>query len=1753
MTHVGRAYLHAEHTEGRPSPWGSVCRVAHPTFLILALALAAAGGQFRADCDELTKAPHRLSGMAEYEAAADYVAKRLGEIGVDRVVVQEFPSAQTQVKRCVVELGGQSLTLLPMRPDGIVPPVSPPEGIRGKILHAGAGGLDDFGDRSPRDAIVVLDYNCRRGWLRAFRLGAKAVVFVAHGPAESWHAHYTDANANLPRFYYAGRRDELPEGTEAVIHSEVVWDGATGRNVLGLLKGTEPVFDQEKDELVLLAANLDTFGEVPRRSPGARGAANCAALLAIAEHLAKHRPRRHVLFAFFDNQARGHAGSAAFYRAIEKDEATIRLDTRQKYLDNERRFLESMIGLVGRADPLERVDGVERGLGRILARRSRVHEREIAAAVSRLERWRKSRSGARLLAAKEEALARWQSLYTAARHGGDTTATDDEVALVVTEAKGEVEARIREAEAARAALPATGAEREASRLERKLHELRTMLELLARERPLLRVSPVRRELVERLQAKGVGHADRLRTALALLRRERDQEPDDSIRRGFLFGVIKAKAEAKDRWNDLLRALARGSSTAEVADELHTVLTAVRSDIAKRHAELKGERRALETDRAVDELAGKSIIAVHASLLLGDGSPRWGLVIGGDSVLRSYQDNPGLYGKIQGVFLKAHEELKQQGSALPLFETASADGTLDPPRLLWAAPSLIHSGEIAGRLGIYNLALATSQERLPREGTPDDTLASLGLARIEAQVAELGPMLAAVASRKGLSLRRAITPNKLYVFPEFPSGTEPRGPMFIEQVPGSQMGDRPIPGGIVQVLMRARGESPYTDLAYRPRKPYAFDNFILVRTNYNGSYGFGPVRTDVWQMRGFGVSFDERGAQAIASTTSSARSVHYRLNARAGRAGVAVLPPQLRPRPCEVFRARGNSPLDDSRSFSLTLDGVVYWHCEEKVSAVKLFGLHAAVGLVSGGERPRGRQEGVTAQGIGFSMDTVWSPPSITARSAADLWRLNEARMDVLRKRGIVNTSVEELHGRAEDLLLEAHGKTSVSEREALAGSALLAERPVYELTRATLNDLVRAVLVLLALCVPFAFALERLLIGASSIYKQIIWFAGFFTLTFIVLYLSHPAFAIANTPMIIFLGFAVVTLSTLVIVIIMQKFEVELKVLQGLTTTVHAADVSRFSTVMAAMSMGISTMRRRPLRTALTATTIIMLTFTILCFASFGTQTGIVRLFVGASPGHTGVFLHEVNWSELNENLLDVVDARWGRDATLCTRYWVSPRTPQNQGPLVTKADGTKPLALRGVLGLDAVELARRPDLAAVVRVEPEAWDRTVLMTEAVAESVGVKPGDPVLIGGRQLTVGPLLDATALSAVKDMDGNGVLPVDFVEMAGSLGAAASPEEALAAQSDENWAYLPTDSVVVVSSANALHMGAGLHAAMLYTDNAQEATALAEELARAIPLPASATREDGVYRHVLGTLVEASGAGDLVFPILLGGLVIFGTMLGSVADREKEIYTFSSLGLAPPHVASLFFAEAMVYSVLGGLAGYLLAQGTMKVLSVLAGYGLVTVPEMNYSSANAIVTILIVMATVLVSSIYPAVKASRSANPGILRTWRLPQPEGDVFDIVFPFTVSDYDITGVVSFLKEHFENFGDTGLGLFMARDPRLVRDDAGALGIHADLALAPFDLGVTQSFELRSAPSEIAGIDEVTIKLVRRSGQPKDWKRLNKVLLDDLRRQFLIWRALPNETMELYRQRTLEALAAEGEEHEPRRHGEHGEEEESDA
>ena len=57
-------------------------------------------------------------------------------------------------------------------------PVTPPEGITGEVIYVGKGTYADLEGRDVNGKIAVVDYNCEANWLRVFRLGAKAIIFV---------------------------------------------------------------------------------------------------------------------------------------------------------------------------------------------------------------------------------------------------------------------------------------------------------------------------------------------------------------------------------------------------------------------------------------------------------------------------------------------------------------------------------------------------------------------------------------------------------------------------------------------------------------------------------------------------------------------------------------------------------------------------------------------------------------------------------------------------------------------------------------------------------------------------------------------------------------------------------------------------------------------------------------------------------------------------------------------------------------------------------------------------------------------------------------------------------------------------------------------------------------------------------------------------------------------------------------------------------------------------------------------------------------------------------------------------------------------------------------------------------------------------------------------------------------------------------------------------------------------------------------
>jgi hypothetical protein len=247
-----------------------------------------------------------------------------------------------------------------------------------------------------------------------------------------------------------------------------------------------------------------------------------------------------------------------------------------------------------------------------------------------------------------------------------------------------------------------------------------------------------------------------------------------------------------------------------------------------------------------------------------------------------------------------------------------------------------------------------------------------------------------------------------------------------------------------------------------------------------------------------------------------------------------------------------------------------------------------------------------------------------------------------------------------------------------------------------------------------------------------------------------------------------------------------------------------------------------------------------------------------------------------------------------------------------------------------------------------------------------------------------------------------------------------------------------------------------------------------------------------------------------------------MLGSVYERVKEIGIFSSLGLAPNHIAMLFMAEAMVYAILGAVSGYLIGQGASKLLVT---FNLLPGLYLNFSSTSAVLATLIVVGVVLLSTIYPARKASEVATPAIERSWKVADPVGDVWNIALPFAVTGEQAKGVSGFIAEWFQAYEEYSVGDFVTQGVSTGEkkyDHGNGHTVKCRAWLAPFDLGVSQDVLLETVPTSMEDVYELLLTINRESGDISNWKRVNRRFLNTLRKQFLIWRTMRAEDRDRY-------------------------------
>ncbi|HEX6712223.1 MAG TPA: ABC transporter permease [Thermoleophilaceae bacterium] len=181
------------------------------------------------------------------------------------------------------------------------------------------------------------------------------------------------------------------------------------------------------------------------------------------------------------------------------------------------------------------------------------------------------------------------------------------------------------------------------------------------------------------------------------------------------------------------------------------------------------------------------------------------------------------------------------------------------------------------------------------------------------------------------------------------------------------------------------------------------------------------------------------------------------------------------------------------------------------------------------------------------------------------------------------------------------------------------------------------------------------------------------------------------------------------------------------------------------------------------------------------------------------------------------------------------------------------------------------------------------------------------------------------------------------------------------------------------------GTDRHASTVYVRAREDAVITARNL---IPQSANPEHPEEVDvsrpSDALAARAAAKGAFTALFlglgavALLVGGVGIANVMVISVLERRSEVGLRRALGARRRHIAAQFFAEALLLSALGGVAGA--ALGSLVTGAYATGQGWrVVVP--GSAVAGGVAAALVIGA---VAGLYPALRATRLSPTEALRS-------------------------------------------------------------------------------------------------------------------------------------------------------------------------
>ncbi len=1689
--------------------------------------------QFQNDLKAIAAPSNRIIGTDGYAQTARYLREQIRSLPGAELKEQTFPVMVPVTISAKLALPGaaggapQTVDVYPFWPAGVRLNATPPGGIKGALVYVNEADFEDMKPAALKGNIAIVEASSAGQWNQAAYFGARAIVILGTPETNNYHLRSHDllVPVNVPRYYVPASplADSLrkPPPGDATITAKINWVRRTATNLYAFVKPRTPVpagwqEGQPNPGALMISVPYDSSGFVPDLAKGASQAVQTASGLALLRDLSKHPLDRPVLLFFSGADSIQFLGSRNMFLALAEapTAAQTEIDKYLKWDSDARKQLARLreIQPDPRAiDPKAEIDGV------VVARLTKLIETDFTQDQDKLFRFRK--------------------------RGADQVD------------KNEL-ARLEDAQLV-------------------LSQLRYLL----RERP--------KELAGIYLEKAIYYI---------------QQAIRQLGDGSGPGLIR---DFEDRANQLQQRI---DLYGWLADSLQLPKADPASVIKSRLIEMEVALDFSSNGRRVGPMffgQYQKSANIHQIQDYKD----W-LTKQADAKRRfaSAQDR---WSRDQSA--DAAAELKQaQGDAEAARWWDEIRGVVDLDPLggsrsaaSWLGSAMPIGSEMAQAWGVPGITLMTLDDLRLRRDTPTDTLAHVDTNNILRQLRAVRTLLWHAWNDPRFKGQRELRQERV--------GFEGQ---VVAEAAGRPVPDLPLPNYLA-TYYHVSGAAPIPPLGgigwtLGVRRCEIADCDTEGRYRFEGLPQLGPdpimrvVAAEVYRV--------EQNTGVITGVTDLGKNGPLTGNLYVDLHPTAITPIRNEVFECVEFSLIGLYdpqflqtlaaliPLDARRNsapqrYNFLLSNQMCAGYAEPDSKLFLLFRYGTIGnrLVlldmkdPASAKPGTQGDSAIDAANGFEVDRlrIDAPPEraigpLASVTAQDFWRLNEIRLNDYRKVGVASPLIDSMHSDAKAQIDAAktaeQGGTAANLIER-ATAAWANEARVYAAAADMANDVVRGAIFLLLLCVPFSFCMERLVVASPNIYKQLTWMGVIFALMTLALWAFHPAFRISSNPLIIILAFAIIFMSIVVISVVYSKFDTELKRIRSGRGEVEGASFARASVLMSAVQLGIANMRKRKFRTLLTAITIVLITFAVLCFTSSTRYLSTTRLPTSVQTRFPGLLLRQRGFRNVPAaaiNNLKTVLAKHpspdGKPWQIAEQWWcVNPNDPNEQTNVVAygpdrraKQDWSaaswesrpRVFSASAVLGLSPgySQLKSGPGDAPIVEViGKKAFDRLengeqniIYFSRPIAEQLGVREGDTVQVGGLDLEVAAIFDSDEYEQkVTTIAGEPLSPLNY--RTGSLdsgGRELKDEQVesldLDAQSSASelssaYEHLPPTQFVIVPAGTAkLLTNASLRGLTLRARDEKQVADLSDELSKRFAIAIFAGFNDGVKLVAAGnSLPQVSGAQQVAIPLTIAGLIIFNTMMGSIAERRREIHVYTSLGLAPLHVGALFVAEALTYGLLGTVFGYVIGQLVGTLLTHFHLLGNVT---LNYSGTSAILTMGLILLIVLLSALVPARLASKIAAPSIERNWKVPLPKDDHIIAPLPFTINKTAADGALAYLADYFDAHQEGSIGTFSAGRVEAFTFEDGALagaslppgvpdksrGLKTVIWLTPFDLGVRQHFMLLIHPGQYPDIYEVQVVLQRLSGGDKDWYRMNRAFLTSLRKQFLQWRSLSPQKMLQY-------------------------------